>query len=1088
MIDQGNAVLAKIYLMTAGQPLKAVRSVLTEIGRQIAALPFPVVIRGAATTGSGRYLTGDIIGADLVINEITAQATAAATLDPDVDTIFEIGGQDSKYIALDRGVVVDFEMNHACAAGTGSFLEEQAERLGVAIKDQFADFAFRSTKPIRLGERCTVFMESDLLSHLQQGAATADLVAGLCYSIVCNYINRVVGHRRIGKRIFFQGGTAFNQGVVAAFQAVTGQPITVPPHHEVTGAIGAAVLARRHMTAHPGPSRFAGFAAADVDCTIRSFECDACSNHCEINEVTVPGREPLFYGSRCDRYNVKKDRVRATPIPNLFADRQRLLLQHAHLPSGAAPAGAKTVGLPLALANYQLLPFWGTLLRELGLHVVVSPPSDHSIIHRGVEAVLSTTCFPVKVAHGHALALLDQHVDYLWFPSVATLTSEYAEASNHQLCPYVSGLPYQIAAALEAQGHHAQVLAPRIFFDKGPARVLRDLTPVCKQLGLPTRGLLSAIAKAYAAQQSFEDACRDRGRAVLAALASEVRPVVIVSRPYNGCDTAVSLDLPNKLRRLQVLPIPMDFLDLRDPGPTGDRVFQGMYWKYGQRILHAARLIRQDPRLHAIYLSNFSCGPDSFLISFFRRLMAPKPSLILEIDEHSADAGVVTRLEAFLESLSHAPPVTLSQALPLYPDGPVPDLRPRTIYLPWMSDLSYCIGAAFRGAGIHAEVMGVADAASLELGRRHCTGKECLPCMITAGDMLSVTRRPDFDKNKAAFFMPSTCGPCRFGQYNSLHKIILADQGLADVPILSPTDGSAFYDQWQQLLGDTARPGWVAVCAANVLMQARLALRPYERTPGSIDAVYQQSLDETCRLLETAPTDAAVVAHLVRMAALFAAVPVDRTPPKPRIAIVGEIYVRFHDAANNHLVRELESLGAEAAIATFPEYFFYTNWARMVIARRDRELRLWLANFLTDRAQRRIHRRINRAFRKLLGNLDEPASAHFVKLAHPFFDPTFEASEAVLSIAKTREAHHAHYHGVVNVMPFGCMPSTLAGGMLTTLAPHIDDMPTLSVSLDGQQDAMLHTRLEAFIHQARTYQQRRHPVPPRAAESPLIPA
>jgi len=244
VMDEEQHVLSKAYLMTAGQPLEAVRQGLEICGKEVEGL---VEILGAATTGSGRYLTGDFIGADLVINEITAQATGAALVDPTVDTIFEIGGQDSKYISLEEGVVVDFEMNHACAAGTGSFLEEQAERLGMSIKEEFANEAFKSKAPIKLGERCTVFMESDLLSYQQQGAERPDLTAGLAYSIVLNYLNRVVSHRRIGQKIFFQGGTAFNRATVSAFEAVTGKPIIVPDHHEVTGAYGAAELARRHM-------------------------------------------------------------------------------------------------------------------------------------------------------------------------------------------------------------------------------------------------------------------------------------------------------------------------------------------------------------------------------------------------------------------------------------------------------------------------------------------------------------------------------------------------------------------------------------------------------------------------------------------------------------------------------------------------------------------------------------------------------------------------------------------------------------------------------------------------------------------------
>ncbi|MBM3499818.1 MAG: CoA activase, partial [Armatimonadetes bacterium] len=240
VIDADGRVLSKRYLMTAGQPIEAVRTGLREVGEEIADL---VEIRGACTTGSGRYLIADFIGADVVRNEITAQARGAAFIDPDVDTIFEIGGQDSKYIQLEHGAVVDFEMNKVCAAGTGSFLEEQAERLGVSIKGEFGELALSARSPLNLGERCTVFMETELLRHQQAGANTADLASGLAYSIVYNYLNRVVSPKPIGKRIFFQGGTAFNRAVVAAFEQVTGQPITVPPHHEVTGALGCALIA-----------------------------------------------------------------------------------------------------------------------------------------------------------------------------------------------------------------------------------------------------------------------------------------------------------------------------------------------------------------------------------------------------------------------------------------------------------------------------------------------------------------------------------------------------------------------------------------------------------------------------------------------------------------------------------------------------------------------------------------------------------------------------------------------------------------------------------------------------------------------------
>ncbi len=254
VIDENKHVIAKRYLMTKGRPLEAVKRGLSEIGEEVGHM---VEIIGSGTTGSGRYLTADFIGADIVRNEITAQAEAAIDIDPGVDTVFEIGGQDSKYISVENGVIIDFEMNKACAAGTGSFLEEQAERLGISIKEEFGNLALSSKKPVKMGERCTVFIESDVVHHQQKGAQTEDIVSGLAYSIVENYLNKVVADRRIGKKIFFQGGTAFNKGVVAAFEKVLGKPITVPPHHDVTGAIGVAILAMKERTWEK--STFKGF-------------------------------------------------------------------------------------------------------------------------------------------------------------------------------------------------------------------------------------------------------------------------------------------------------------------------------------------------------------------------------------------------------------------------------------------------------------------------------------------------------------------------------------------------------------------------------------------------------------------------------------------------------------------------------------------------------------------------------------------------------------------------------------------------------------------------------------------------------------
>ena len=431
VIDRQMKVLSKRYLPTAGRPIEAVKQGLSEVGAEVGSR---VTILGAATTGSGRYLTGDMIGADIVRNEITAQAAAAAAIDPSVDTIFEIGGQDSKYISLRDGAVVDFEMNKACAAGTGSFLEEQAERLGIRIKREFEDKALRAASPCRFGERCTVFIESDLVHSMNTGSGVEELTAGLAYSIAYNYLNKVVAGKKVGERIFFQGGVAANKAVVSAFEIITGKPITVPPHHEVTGAIGAALLARNEST---GTSQFKGFDLSKRAYTITTFECAECANRCDIRRVIFDGEKPLFYGSRCEKYDVKRGVSSADKLSDLFSERDELLMKSS-VPS--LPGNASTIGLPRALYLNDFFPYWQAFFGSLGYRVVISDRTNRSIINRALELTVAETCFPAKVALGHVQNLLDKNVDILFLPSFirfpdATIIQRTARMPRHALMP-----------------------------------------------------------------------------------------------------------------------------------------------------------------------------------------------------------------------------------------------------------------------------------------------------------------------------------------------------------------------------------------------------------------------------------------------------------------------------------------------------------------------------------------------------------------------------------------------------------------------------------------------------------------------------
>ena len=1054
VIDPQMNVLSKQYLMTAGRPLDAVKEGLRRVGREIGER---LTILGAGTTGSGRYLTADFIGADIVRNEITAQATAAAAIDPAVDTIFEIGGQDSKYISLAEGAIVDFTMNKVCAAGTGSFLEEQAEKLGINIRGQFGQLALSAERPVRMGERCTVFMESDLVALQAAGAETPELVAGLSYSIVHNYLNKVVEDRPVGRKIFYQGATAANQGIVAAFEAVLGRPITVPPNHEVTGAIGAAILAMRERTWET--SRFKGFELSQAGYQISTFECSGCPNACAIRKVKIEGnRRPLFYGSRCDKYDVVENQSDARDLPDLFARREEMLLSYLEPP--ASPRGR--VGIPRAMFFREWLPFFSAFCQRLGLEVVVSGPTNKRLIHRGVEVMVNEPCFPLKVAHGHLAELMDSGVRRILLPALVNVEAPHHETGHGLVCPYAQTLPYTAPAALDFAAAGVELVSAPLRMGYGPKVMRRDLAELARRLGGRRRDLDAAIAAGRAAQDDFNARLLAAGREVLAAMAPDDRAMVVISRPYNGADPGINLGLPRKMRQLGVWAIPMDFLDtdaLMDSPELAE-----MYWRYGQRILAAGRLVRSDPRLHAVVISNFGCGPDSFIHHFFGQVMAGKPYLEIEIDEHSADVGAITRLEAFLDSqgnVAHTPPPkTRPPKRNVHTNG-------RAVFIPPMADNAEAVAAALRANGVEAAVMPQSDARTQELGRRHTSGKECYPCALTTGDMLKVLTDSGVDRNNVAFFMPGGTGPCRFGQYHRYHRMVLDELGYQDVPIYSPNQSEAFYKELNLAGGgDFTRLGWQGVVAVDLLQKALHETRPYEANPGETDQLYQHWLREVCHTIETRGD---LTATLAAAAKEMAAIPTSDQNHRPLVGIVGEIYTRLNRFANEEVIRQVEELGGEAWMPGLVEWVLYTNWCS---ARRARVLGLWrelgsvmLENFF----QHKDEKSLGRPWQGVLRTLHEPKTREVLRLAAPYLHHTYEG-EAILSLGKSADMFNRGASGVINVIPFTCMPGTVVTALMKRFREDKGNLPFLPMTMDGQEQAGSRIRLEAFMHQVKQFQ------------------
>jgi predicted CoA-substrate-specific enzyme activase len=1053
LVDDQHRVIARRYLMTEGRPIEAVRRGLSEIGEEVGDR---VIVKAVGTTGSGRYLIGDFVGADIVRNEITAQATAAVDIDPTVDTIFEIGGQDSKYIAIDKQAVVDFEMNKACAAGTGSFLQEQAEKLNIQIETEFGERALCAKCPVGCGERCTVFMESDLVAHQRQGAPKDDLLAGLAYSIVSNYLTRVVGDRRIGKNIFFQGGVAWNKAVVAAFEKLLGKKVTVPPHHDVTGAIGAALLAAEANAATTGfETRFKGFDLHKRRYDVESFACEECSNQCEIHVVRIEGEEPLYYGSRCEKYDVEKKKGK-TRIPDYVQRRQRLLYKrYVTPPASISPRGS--IGVPLVLHFFEYYPFWRAFLETAGYRVVNSGKSTQNIVNDALELFVAETCYPIKMVYGHVQHLLNgRKVDAIFMPTIIKTAEEKDEDQGAYICPWVQTVSSAVRNRFDFDDGIRLIDAPvNLSYDRDDLR--QSLKQLARQLRLPDRVFRKAVDAGLRAFRLYNLAMQEEGQRILNELRPDERAMVIVSRPYNGYDRKLSLELPDKIRNLGFKAIPMDFL----PVPEDDKDQAFMYWSYGRRILSAADYIRRHKNLFAIYITSFGCGPDSFISHFFRRRMHGKPYLQLELDEHSADAGMVTRCEAFFDSLRfyrHQPPI---REFNLTAD----EFRPfeKTIYIPNMADHAYAMRAAFERCGLTAEVLDEPDDLTLEFGRRFTSGKECFPCVVTTGDMIKKIHSKDFDRSRAVFFMPGADGPCRFGLYSQFHRVVLDELGYQDVAIYSPNSNDG-YAQFG-LDGTNFRTlAWRGFVVVDGLQKLLLRVRPYEVEKGAAERLYFHFL---ARLDKAIQRDESLMDLAREASEAFSRI--ERRPERyPLVGLVGEIYLRHNRFSNNYLIQQLENQQLEVRMATLTEWPLYTSFTYQHDALNNWDFRGILHSSTQLILQQRDEHRFMKRFSQFVDIPHDRPVKEVLRMATRYL-PLEIKGEAILSIGKAMEMVTDGASGVVNAMPFNCMPGTAVSSLSRTVAEDLGGVPWLNISYEGLRDSGEETRLEAFAEQVRAF-------------------
>ena len=707
LTDTEGNLIDYLYLRTRGNPEQAVKDGLKTLQERYGSA---IEVSSTGVTGSGRCLIGKMLGAVCVKDEITAQAKAAFCACEEADTVFEIGGQDSKYIRLEQGNVVDFQMNKICAAGTGSFIEEQAGRLKVPI-DEYGERALTAKAPVDLGERCTVFIESNINNCYSLGVPTEDILAGLCYSVIYNYVHKVVGNKPVGEHIVLQGGVCYNAAVVAAFQSVYGNRAVVSPYFSVSGAYGAARLAAEEV----------GLKKTDVQI----------------------GENQSFY---------RKSK-------ELFLNGYTRQLR----------PGKTVIGIPYALLVHKFFPLFRTYFEALGFQVLLSPESDEEIIALAQKYAQAETCFPVKLIFGHMKWLAENGADYIFMPSVLTMKHEKSRVYHNYGCVYMQTAPEIVFETLKLKEKGICLLNPKFSLDFGQQAMAKEMIQTGVLLGCSPESCKEALLKGSAAVRRQDKETELLGNQMMSDLKPDEKVLVLVTRNYGISDPVLNMGIPEELLRRGYKVLTLSHLLAHNLDISEE--YSNLYWPFGQHIISGAKIIAAHPNLYAVYLTNHGCGPDTMLSHLFKKEMEGKPYLSIEVDEQFSKVGVITRIEAFLNSISQHQAGQKKQPVPNLSTWklqrrkvclPSKIRKEQPLYLPYLYPYSQVIAGQLRQMGFRAEILSKASDQSISLGRKYAMTKEYLPFTALIG---AIMQQKENRQGNTQYLIPQTEGSEADGMY-----------------------------------------------------------------------------------------------------------------------------------------------------------------------------------------------------------------------------------------------------------------------------------------------------------------------------------
>ena len=1094
LIDENEEILDSFYAPNEGEPLLVAKEALIQVRDRYRRMGADLRILGAGTTGYGELLFYKAFQAEYHVVETVAHARAVEKYVSDATFILDIGGQDMKAIWLDHGIITNILVNEACSSGCGSFLENFAATLNIP-HDKIAEAAFSSENPAALGSRCTVFMNSSIITEQRNGKLPEDIMAGLCRSIIENVFTKVIRISNLdslGDKIVVQGGTFRNDAVLRAMEQYIGKNVTRAPYPGLMGAIGAALLAKEHMEREKAERTFIRLDELDGFSYTQeaNLPCPFCGNHCKRTVIRFSNGDCWITNNRCERGEILGDpkdeavkkqllekKKEKDQIPNLFQVREKLLF--ADYPfTLLEPDKGITIGIPRVLSFWETMPFWTVFWKSLGYHVKISPESTRKMYENGLSAVASdTVCFPAKLVHGHVRSLAEMGVDRIFMPSVTTVKSENTEATSQSMCAVVKGYPIVMRNSDDPEKRWGIPFDAPLFHWYTDEDRERQLTAYMKdKFGISGSHVKAAIAAGDKAQKQFKEELLKAGEEVCRKVKEEgAYAVVLASRPYQN-DSLVNHSLPDMFIKMGIPVLTADSLPEADQVDLS-RSRLDVVNNYHARMLSSAILAAKSDHLEYVQIVSFGCGHDAYLSDEIIRLMkeiSGKTPLILKMDESDIQGPLRIRVGSFIETISMSRRRKAAKDIHELPD-PYPvkftkdSKKEKIVLVPNTSHaFSRIMSAAMAAQGIKAEPLPIGREEAIRLGKQYVHNDICFPAQIVIGEALEALKSGWYDDKEVAIGMGKYIGDCRLTHYGSLLRKALDDAGFSHVPILTNDDQDYhnIHPGFHMNMLTAARIA-CALPMIDVLEELLRKIRPYELVKGSANEAFEKAMDQVVEGLEKRGVSGARKGF-EKAIDIMKNVEYDRSVLKPRVLIVGEYLLNFHPGANHDIEDYLEKNGFEVIEARMADviqktYFYQYAQIREYHIKKPAAQKVWLhtanqmfrfAHHITDSIACRHP-------------LYQPAATieDLAKESDPVIQHTFDAGEGILIPGEILHYAKEGCRAFVILQPFGCLPNHVVGrGICKKLKEMYPDAQILPLDYDPDVSfANIENRLQMLI-------------------------